>query len=53
LEEKRITVCLPTEILDVLYYTMTRGNLTIKYKDIIEAKDLLNLPERASMEEIK
>ena len=27
--------------------------MNIKYKDIIEAKDLLNLPERASMEEIK
>jgi DnaJ-class molecular chaperone len=27
--------------------------LNIKFKDIIEAKELLNLPERASMEEIK
>jgi DnaJ-class molecular chaperone len=27
--------------------------LDLKYKEIIEAKDLLNLPERASMEEIK
>ena len=27
--------------------------MTIKYDDIIEAKELLNLPERASMEEIK
>ena len=27
--------------------------MTIKYQDIIEAKELLNLPERASMEEIK
>ena len=27
--------------------------MTIKYKDIIEAKELLNLPERASMKEIK
>ncbi len=25
----------------------------VKYQDIIEAKELLNLPERASMEEIK
>jgi DnaJ-class molecular chaperone len=25
----------------------------IKYQDIIEAKELLNLPERASMKEIK
>jgi DnaJ-class molecular chaperone len=31
------------------------GNLTMKYKykDIIEAKELLNLPERASLVEIK
>ncbi|MFH0785953.1 MAG: J domain-containing protein [Pseudomonadota bacterium] len=27
--------------------------MTIKYQDIIEAKELLNLPDRASMEEIK
>jgi DnaJ-class molecular chaperone len=27
--------------------------LTIKYQDILEAKELLNLPDRASMEEIK
>ena len=27
--------------------------MTIKYQDIIEAKELLNLPERVSMEEIK
>jgi DnaJ-class molecular chaperone len=27
--------------------------LNIRYRDIVEAKDLLNLSERASMEEIK
>ena len=27
--------------------------MTLKYKDIIEAKELLELPDRASMEEIK
>ena len=27
--------------------------MPIKYQDIIEAKELLNLPERVSMEEIK
>ena len=27
--------------------------MKIKYQDIIEAKELLNLPERASLEEIK
>ena len=29
------------------------SNLTFKYQDIIEAKELLELPDRASMEEIK
>ena len=29
------------------------GKSTIKYKDILNAKELLNLPERASMKEIK
>lgn len=27
--------------------------MTVKYREIIDAKKLLNLPERASMEEIK
>lgn len=31
----------------------TREKKLIKYQDIIEAKELLNLPERVSMEEIK
>lgn len=36
-----------------MHDTRYGGNLTPKYDDIFEAKELLNLPERASMEEIK